>query len=541
MAILKRSLTQQFTIILVLGLLLLGAAGIYGFAVLSNILETYDHALHRQVVNERQILIIQNDFKKQVQEWKNVLLRGHQTKDLNKYWGKFEKKERSIREKITQLLPHLSNQESEQLLNAFLESHQIMGKAYREGLEKFKAADFDPKVGDKVVRGIDRAPTEQLADAAALISQEVISHTEELHEQSQAIMLLTTILSVIAITVFSVLGGLLVKRQIIRPTQEISTCLRRFAEGDFTAAKLNNYGGELGEVASSAGHVKEHLGQIMQNVRQVAQELSAASGALTSATHNTQANLTRQQDDIQQVAAAMDQMSTVVSQVSGNTSTAADAAEQASKATHDGSDVVRQSVADIGNLAKGVEDASQVIKQLESDVSNIGTVLDVIRSIAEQTNLLALNAAIEAARAGEQGRGFAVVADEVRTLAGRTQESTSEIQEMIEKLEQGTTKAVSVMQESQAQAIRSVEQSSGAGEALESIAEEVNSILEMNKQIAMSAREQATVTEEIHKNITNINSLSKHTADQAHEMSASGESVSRLAQQMDQLVNRFKV
>ncbi len=541
MSLMKRSLTQQFAIILAIGLILLGGSGVYGFLTLNGILHTYDHALHHQVINEQQILIIESDFKKQVQEWKNVLLRGYEATNLNKYWGKFETKEAEIRDKITVLLPKLSNTESKQLLHAFLASHQSMGQAYREGLEKFKTANFDPKVGDKVVKGIDRAPTEQLAAAAAAISQEVVEKTEQLKAESRKIMLLTSLLSVAAISVFIILGSLLVKRQIIRPTQNISSCLSRFAEGDFTVSEPQDYAGELGHVATSVRHVKQHLGQIIQDVRHAALELTQASGSLTSITQNTQTDLLQQQADIQQVATAMDQMSAVVNQVSENTIAAADAARKATSATQEGRTVVEKSTHEIGSLAQGVENASQVIQQLESDVSNIATVLDVIRSIAEQTNLLALNAAIEAARAGEQGRGFAVVADEVRTLAGRTQESTSEIQEMIEKLERGAVKAVQVMQESREQAERSVEQSSSAGESLDAIARAVSLINEMNQQIAMSAREQATVTEEVHRSITSINSLSQHTAGNAREMSESGKFVSSLAQNMDQLVNRFKV
>lgn len=541
MSLLKRSLTQQFFILLAIGLILLGGSGIYGFLSLFGILDTYDNALNRQVTNERQILVLQSDFKKQVQEWKNVLLRGYDPKSLNKYWTKFEKKESEIREKIAILLPSLSNPEAKQLLNSFLSSHQTMGQTYRTGLEKFKAAEFDPKVGDKVVKGIDRPPTERLGEAAQLISREVMKKTDQLRAQSQQIMLFTSLLSIIAVVVFSVLGGLLVKRQIIKPTQEISVCLSRFAEGDFTTNELQNYTGELGEVACNASQIKQHLGQIIRDVRQAAQDLSQASDSLTSITQSARTDLLQQQTDIQQVATAMDQMSAVVSQVTGNTIAAADEADKATGATLKGRTVVEKTMGEIGSLAQGVEDASQVIKQLESDVSNIGSVLDVIRSIAEQTNLLALNAAIEAARAGEQGRGFAVVADEVRTLAGRTQDSTSEIQEMIEKLEHGTAKAVQVMRESREQAERSVEQSSTAGESLDTIAQAVSSINEMNKQIAMSAKEQATVTEEIHRNITNINSLSQHTAGNAQAISESGVTVSSLARNMDQLVNRFKV
>jgi methyl-accepting chemotaxis protein len=269
--------------------------------------------------------------------------------------------------------------------------------------------------------------------------------------------------------------------------------------------------------------------------------LAEAAETLSSTTRVTQTDLQHQQTDIQQVATAMDQMTAVVNQVSDNTRTAADAADEAKSATLNGRAVVDKSIDEINGLAENIENASQVIQRLELDVTNISKVLDVIRGIAEQTNLLALNAAIEAARAGEQGRGFAVVADEVRTLAGRTQESTREIQEMIEQLESGAAQAVQVMLDSRERAERSVEQAASTGISLGTIDQAVTAINEMNQQIANSTREQAIVTEEVHRNITRIKDLSEQTDRSARSMSESGQSVSSLAQDMDRLVNRFKI
>jgi methyl-accepting chemotaxis protein len=195
----------------------------------------------------------------------------------------------------------------------------------------------------------------------------------------------------------------------------------------------------------------------------------------------------------------------------------------------------------IGDLAKEVEKAAGVIQQLEGESKNIGSVLDVIKSIAEQTNLLALNAAIEAARAGEQGRGFAVVADEVRTLAGRTQESTSEIEEMITRLQSGANNAVKVMEEGKDMTQVGVEQAASAGEALQTINEAVTKISDMNTQIASAAEEQSAVTEEINRSIVNINQVAEQSATGAGHVASASDDLARLAEQLKGLVENFKV
>jgi len=536
-----RSLAMQFVIILVIGIVLLGIAGGYALTHLLGLLDDYDHALQEQVSKQQQILSIENSFKKQVQEWKNVLLRGQDVRLLAKHWGQFEQHEHVVQEHTEQLLPKLTNPQTRQRLQDFFTTHRKLGDAYRAGLDRFKDSGFDPRAGDRAVSGIDREPTKLLEETAELISDEVQDTTERLRQQGSRIMLVTLLLALVAIVVFIVLSSLLMKRQIIGPTRKISTCLSRFADGDFTQADLPQCMGELGQVARSTADVKNHLGQIIRDVTNTAQQLARAAETMTSTTQATRTDLQHQQTEIQQVATAMEQMASVVNQVTDNTHSAADAADAAMSSTRVGRSVVGKSIDEINGLAENVANASQVIQTLEADVANISKVLDVIRGIAEQTNLLALNAAIEAARAGEQGRGFAVVADEVRTLAGRTQDSTREIQAMIEQLESGTSRAVEVMQDSRQRAQRSVEQAASAGTSLGTIDQAVSAINEMNRQIAHSVKEQASVTEEVHRNITRIKDLAEQTSKSSGSMSEAGESVSLLAKDMDQLVNRFKI
>ena len=279
--------------------------------------------------------------------------------------------------------------------------------------------------------------------------------------------------------------------------------------------------------------VKEILGS--------AGQLAAAAEELSAITEQSNSGVLRQQGEIDQVATAMNEMSATVSEVSNNAANAANEAQEADDSAKDGWQVVNTTIETINNLASEVERTSKVIENLKGDSISIGTVLDVIRDIAEQTNLLALNAAIEAARAGEQGRGFAVVADEVRTLASRTQQSTCEINNMIERLQNGANQAVSVMEMGRSKAEESVEQAAKAGKALQSITSVVDNIKSMNMQIASAAEEQSSTAEEINRNIVNISEVAQDTADGSQQTASASDQLAKLASSLQTQVGKFKV
>jgi methyl-accepting chemotaxis protein len=279
--------------------------------------------------------------------------------------------------------------------------------------------------------------------------------------------------------------------------------------------------------------VKEILGS--------AGQLAAAAEELSAITEQSNSGVLRQQGEIDQVATAMNEMSATVSEVSNNAANAANEAQEADDSAKDGWQVVNTTIETINNLASEVERTSEVIENLKGDSISIGTVLDVIRDIAEQTNLLALNAAIEAARAGEQGRGFAVVADEVRTLASRTQQSTCEINNMIERLQNGANQAVSVMEMGRSKAEESVEQAAKAGKALQSITSVVDNIKSMNMQIASAAEEQSSTAEEINRNIVNISEVAQDTADGSQQTASASDQLAKLASSLQTQVGKFKV
>lgn len=285
----------------------------------------------------------------------------------------------------------------------------------------------------------------------------------------------------------------------------------------------------------------EKLQSIISQVINDSSNLVGVASHLNTISASSSDSALQQQTQIEQVATAMNEMTATASEVATNARSAAEAASAADNDVNSGMEIVSQTVSSINSLASEVERANEVIRTLQSDSEEIGSVLDVIRGIAEQTNLLALNAAIEAARAGEQGRGFAVVADEVRTLASRTQQSTEEIQAMIERLQTGANDAVNVMEASHIQARNSVDQASETGAALQKITSAVNTINQMNLHISNAAEQQTEVAHEIDVSLNKINQASHESVSNAGEASQESENLNRLATHLQEMMQQFKV
>lgn len=312
-------------------------------------------------------------------------------------------------------------------------------------------------------------------------------------------------------------------------------------EGDLTL-RLDESGGD--EIAAVAREFNKFCSRVQDLVRQMTDASTQLHGSvetMASVVQHTNQGIKHQQQETDQVATAVHEMSATVQEVARNASSAAESAHQANLQAQNGQQVVTGNMEAIRTLAGGVSQAAEVINQLQAESEGVGTILDVIRGIADQTNLLALNAAIEAARAGEQGRGFAVVADEVRTLAQRTQESTAEIQELIGRLQDKAGSAVSVMEQGRRQAEQSVERAGQVGQALSEITQSIGLINDLNAQIASAAEEQAAVTEEINRNLANIASIAEHSTSSATQTEAAATSVYHQIARLQNLVKQFRV
>ena len=311
-------------------------------------------------------------------------------------------------------------------------------------------------------------------------------------------------------------------------------------DGDLTASLDESGNDEITHLSKAFNRFTGHIREMVQQMANTSDSLNGTSEAMNQIAVDNSHRLDRQAQETNQAATAINEMAATVADVAKNAAEAAQAAQTASQVASDGHKVVDATRTDIDGLSKDINSAMDAIRQLEEQSENITGMVNVIQAIAEQTNLLALNAAIEAARAGEQGRGFAVVADEVRSLAGRTQEATEEIQQVISALQQGTSNAVNLMQQSCTQAEQTVEQAEEANDALNAISSAVSQITAMNDQIASASEEQSAVAMEIEQNIMAINAMSDESAHTSEQTAENSTRLTELSHELKALVGRFK-
>ena len=374
----------------------------------------------------------------------------------------------------------------------------------------------------------------------------VMADSQKLQSDLQAQRKTDTVGMAIAGLVVAGLGLLviwLVGHGIARPLKQMVAMLNDIAqgEGDLTRRLTSDRADELGAIASGFNTFLIKLQGMITQVVSSVQKVSDSSEHTADIAIRTNQGVHKQMVEIDQVATAVHEMTATAQDVARNATQAAQAASHADQAASQGMRIVRDTSASIGVLAEEIGKAVAVVQTLAKDSENINAILTAIRGIAEQTNLLALNAAIEAARAGEQGRGFAVVADEVRNLAQKTQQATEEIQAMIQQLQQGTRDVVRVMEDSQHRTDESVQHAAKAAEALETITQAVSVINDMNTQIASAAEEQSAVAEDINRNVINIGQVANEVAGGADESSAASADLTKLAEQQRRLINQFKV
>lgn len=394
------------------------------------------------------------------------------------------------------------------------------------------------KKGDgKKLMDATRGKLTQIIDAEELL---ITVRSKEQQEASDFTINFTLLGTLIAIFLGASIGFIVI-RGVVNPIKQTNGLIEEISDGNLTRRIPVESGDEIGEMSNNFNNFTEKLQDTIRQISDSTTQLAKSAGKLATVTEQTSSGINNQQIETEQVATAINQMSSTVKEVAQSAAQASMAASEADNEAKSGRQVVNDTIKSIENVANEINESASVIAQLRTDSENIGTVLDVIKGIAEQTNLLALNAAIEAARAGEQGRGFAVVADEVRTLAQRTQESTTEIESLIVSLQNGTQRSVTVMEQSRTKVSKSVEQAQTAGDSLASITKAVDTILEMNTHIASAAEEQNSVAAGINSSVHSIQQITDQTALGAKQTADSSIELATLGTHLQDAIKQFKI
>lgn len=393
--------------------------------------------------------------------------------------------------------------------------------------------------------GVDQAPVfkhmAQLGDVLLNTTQQLIDSQNTQRDADAASA--KTLLSLVAALalLLGVLAAWVITRQIVNPLQHTLQAVNRIARGDLSEQVQVDRQDELGQLQSGLKQMVLNLHELIDGIRSGVVQVASAAEQLSAVTEQTNAGVNKQKIETDHVATAMNEMTATVQNVTRNAEEASAAASIADQQACEGEQIVGEAIAQIKHLAQELNQSADAVRNLQEQSDKIGGVLDVIKAVAQQTNLLALNAAIEAARAGEAGRGFAVVADEVRNLALRTQRSTEEIEALVAGVQSGTHAVAAGMESSLLLSESSVEHTHRAVSALENITDKVSIIQSMNRQIATAAEQQSAVTEEINRSVISVRDISDQTASTCEETASSSNELARLGHELEKLVGHFKV
>ncbi|WP_062389155.1 methyl-accepting chemotaxis protein [Pseudomonas abietaniphila] len=535
-----KSLRLQILALLSGSLMLVLVVALACFQFLSSNVHAYrglvDGPLHAsQLVDQANL-----QFKIQVQEWKNVLLRGKQPADRDKFWAQFEEQERQVQDTLGRLSAMtVLDAGTRGQVDTLRDEHRALGVSYRKGRDAFVAAGGDPVAGDQAVKGVDRAASEQMSELVDGLRKQSDAQSMSISSAADQTILIGTLVMLASALLVGVLTLWVVNRNIVGPVTTLIEYVAQLSQGRFSDRVNVTRQDELGRLAVAANTLRDFLADTFTRLKRSTTDLDSAGGELKAIAALMAQGTHEQFERTDQVATAMTEMSATAQEVARHAAQAAQAADEADRSSQDGGKVMSATITAITQMRTEISNTADVIRRLESDSGRIGKVLEVIRGIAEQTNLLALNAAIEAARAGDAGRGFAVVADEVRTLAQRTAASTAEINQIISSVQTGAIDAAQAIESGQARSQESVDQVALAGSSLQRITVAVEAIRDMNRQIATAAEEQTSVAEDISRNLTEITAIATTNQSNVLRTQTASEDLHGLSVGLNDVISRL--
>lgn len=423
------------------------------------------------------------------------------------------------------------NSNTKSQINAAMQKYSVEFKSFTAKMQSIGLDSKSGQLGE--MRGNIHKSETFLADTSKKLAAFIESNIKSANQLY--IGLAITVVTIMMMLIY------MIYRSVNDPIQKLTKTMNTANEEKDLSVRSEMKGNhEIAQLASVFDSMMESFCSVLERIDQASEQVSSASSELSQINQTSTENIREQQQLIEQVATAMNQMTVSVQEVSRNIVDTSNSADDAYQETSVGKGKVEDAVRSVDSMVNQMQKAKEVLDELDKDSDDVSKVLEVIRGVAEQTNLLALNAAIEAARAGEQGRGFAVVADEVRTLAGRTQESTEEINHIIERLQSNSKLAVNVMEQSKSQMDDTVEQAKKAGSALDIVTNKVDQINNMSTQIASAAEQQNAVADDINQKIVHINDRAIQNTTNAEQTALASDTQAKLADELKVLVGQFK-